>query len=387
MQPQDIIDREDRHSSGLYHKRPLVLVRGQGSRVWDAEGREYLDCTAGIGVAALGHAHPVVVAALQEQAGRLITCHELFYNDQRAALLDRLNAVTPASIDRFFLSSSGAEANEAAIKFARAATGRIEIVSAMRGYHGKTFGALSATWGKDYRAPFEPLVPGFRAIPFNRADTVTEAVSDATAAVIVEIVQGEGGVRPATGEFLRALRDTCTARGALLIVDEVQTGFGRTGRLFAFEHHDIVPDILTLAKSVAGGLPMGVTAFGSAIGEMPKLSHTTTFGGNPLACAVAHRVITHIVDAGLPARAAAGGARCIDALRGLSSRRIREVRGLGLMIGVELKQPAGPAARALLDAGVLVLLAGSTVLRLLPPLIIEDAELDRVVTAFGEVLA
>ena len=387
MHPQDIISREDRHSSGLYHKRPIALVRGAGARVWDAEGREYIDCTAGIGVAALGHAHPVVVEALRAQAGRLITAHELFYSDCRAALLERLHAVTPPALDRFFLSNSGAEANEAAIKFARATTGRPEIVSAMRGYHGKTLGALSATWGKDYREPFEPLVPGFRTIPFNRPEAVVDAVTDATAAVMLEVVQGEGGIRPATTEFLSAARDACTARGTLLIIDEVQTGFGRTGRLFALEHHGVVPDILTLAKSVAGGLPMGVTAFGDAVGQMAKLSHTTTFGGNPLACAVADAVIAYIVEARLPARAADAGRRTMAAIRDLASPQVREVRGLGLMIGIELKQPAGKAARALMDEGVLVLLAGARVLRLLPPLVIEDDELDRVIGALGKVLS
>ena len=384
--PQQIIECEDRHSSGMYYKRPVVLVRGEGTRVWDTAGREYLDCTAGIGVAALGHAHPVVVEALREQANRLITCHELFYNDQRAALFERLNAVTPPTINRFFLSNSGAEANEAAIKFARAATGRTEIVSAMRGYHGKTFGALSATWGDDYRTPFEPLVPGFSTIPFNRLEKVPDAISDNTAAVLIEVVQGEGGVRPATTEFLQALRMTCTERGALLVIDEVQTGFGRTGRLFAFEHHGIVPDILTLAKSVAGGLPMGVTGFGDTIGQLAKLSHTTTFGGNPLACAVAQRVIAHIVDTDLPSRAAEQGQRLVDAIRTLPTSQIREVRGLGLMVGIELKQPAGEAARNLMDEGILVLLAGPKVLRLLPPLIIEAGDIDQLATALGKVL-
>jgi acetylornithine/LysW-gamma-L-lysine aminotransferase len=387
LDAQQIIAREDSHSSGMYHKRQVALVRGEGTRVWDADGREYLDCTAGIGVAVLGHAHPVVVEALREQAARLVTCHELFYNDQRAALLDRLDAVTPSALDRFFLSNSGTEANEAAIKFARASTGRPEIVSAMRGYHGKTFGALSATWGKSFRTPFEPLVPGFRTVPFNRPDGIVDAISDSTAAVLVEVVQGEGGVRPATTEYLETLRTACTDRGALLIIDEVQTGFGRTGKLFAFEHHGVEPDILTLAKSVAGGVPMGVTAFGEAVGQLPKLSHTTTFGGNPLACAVADRVIAHIVSTDLPAHAAAQGRRLLDGVEALSSRRIREVRGLGLMIGIELKQPAGPAARSLMDEGILVLLAGSTVLRLLPPLVIQPDEVDRVIAALGKVLA
>ena len=386
MEPKQIIEAEDQHSSGTYHKRPVVLVRGAGTRVWDIDGREYLDCTAGIGVAALGHAHPVVVEALREQASRLITCQELFYNDQRAALFKRLDAVTPSSINRFFLSNSGAEANEAAIKFARAATGRTEIVATMRGYHGKTLGALSATWGDDFRKPFEPLVPGFRTIPFNRPEAIADTISDATAAVLVEIVQGEGGVRPATEEFMQALRLTCTKHGALLVIDEVQTGFGRTGRLFAFEHHSVTPDILTLAKSVAGGLPMGVTAFGDTVGQLAKQSHTSTFGGNPLACAVAERVIAHIVAADLPNHAAAHGRHLMNTIRDLSKSQVREVRGLGLMIGIELKQPAGKIVRNLMDEGILALLAGPKVIRLLPPLVIEVSDIDQIANAFDKVL-
>ena len=380
-------DTEDRYSSGLYPKRPVALVRGTGVRVWDADGREYIDCTSGIGVTALGHAHPVVLDAIHTQAERLITCHELFYNDQRAQLLARLADVTPPALHKFFLSNSGSEANEAALKFARASTGRPEIVSAMRGYHGKTMGALSATWEKKYRTPFEPLVPGFRSIPFNDTNAAEAAVGDQTAAVIIEVVQGESGVRPATREFLEGLRALCTDRGALLIIDEVQTGFGRTGRLFAVDHHDIVPDILTLAKSAAGGLPIGITAFGDTVRNLTPLSHTTTFGGNPLVCAVADRVIAYLVSASIPQRAATQGDYFLGRLRQLDSRLIRDVRGLGLMIGVELKHPAAPYARQLIDEGVLALLAGTTVLRFLPPLIIDTADIDHVVDAMARVLA
>lgn len=380
-------DIEDAYTSGLYQKRRIVLTRGRGARVWDADGREYIDCTAGIGVAVLGHAHPVIIDALRAQADRLITCHELFYNDQRAALLEQLNAITPAALNKFFLCNSGTEANEGAIKFARMSTRRREIVAAMRGFHGKTLGSLSATWGKTYREPFEPLVPGFRFIPYDDTEAARHAITDATAAVIVEIVQGEGGVRPGSGEFFSELRRLCTERGALLIVDEVQTGFGRTGRMFAFEHHGVVPDILTLAKSVAGGLPMGVIAFGDTVGPMIKQSHTTTFGGNPLVCAVARAVLEYLVTAQIPRRAAELGEHFRAVLCRISSPRIREIRGLGLMIGIELKEKAGPYAQRLMEEGVLVLLAGNTVLRLLPPLTIEKAELDLVADRIAAVLS
>ncbi len=380
-------ETEDRYTSGLYSKRPIVLVRGRGARVWDADGREYIDCTAGIGVAALGHAHPVVVEAIARQAARLITCHELFYNDERARLLERLAALLPASLNRFFLCNSGTEANEAAIKFARLATGRQQVVAAMRGFHGKTFGSLSATWDKKYREPFEPLVPGFRFMPFDDPQAVEAAVTGETAAAIVEVVQGEGGVRPGSTAFFAALGRRCRDVGALLIVDEIQTGFGRTGRMFAFEHHDCVPDILTMAKAVAGGLPMGVVAFGDAVGSLPKQVHSTTFGGSPLVCAVARRVIDVLVDERLPERAASGGAAFLAKLKSMPSSRVREVRGLGLMVGIELKEKAGPYARALMDEGVLVLLAGTNVLRLLPPLVIDAADLAIVADTLAKVLA
>ena len=378
---------EDRHTAGTYHKRPIVLTRGRGVRVWDEDGREYIDCTAGIGVAALGHAHPVIVEAIASQAARLITCQEIFYNDARAQLLALLHDITPAGLDRFFLSNSGTEANEAAIKFARASTGRIGIVSTMRGYHGKSMGSLSATWEPRFREPFEPLVPGFSFIRYDDEAAADAAIGETTAAVIVEVVQGEGGVRPATPAFLAALRRLCTERGALLIVDEVQTGFGRTGRLFAFEHHAIEPDIVTLAKAAGGGLPIGITAIGQAVGPLAKQSHTSTFGGNPLCCAVARAVIAHMVTERIPERAAEAGRYLTESIRRIGSPKVREVRGLGLMIGIELKAPAGPYVQRLVDEGVLVLLAGRTVIRLLPPLIIERADLDEVATRLARVLA
>jgi acetylornithine/LysW-gamma-L-lysine aminotransferase len=269
---------------------------------------------------------------------------------------------------------------------ARLLTGRTGVVAAVRGFHGRTMGALSATWEPKYREPFAPLLPGFVHIPYDKLDALDAAVDETTATVLLELVQGEGGVRPGSTEFLRAIRDGCSEHGALMIVDEVQTGLGRTGRMFAFEHHGVVPDVLTLAKSVAGGLPMGVIAFGDRVRQIVKLAHTTTFGGNPLVCAVARSVLQHLVEQRIPERVAEQGAYFFEALRRLDRRRIRDIRGCGLMIGIELKEKAGPYAQQLMEEGVLVLLAGTTVLRLLPPLIIERDEVDRVVTALGKVL-
>jgi len=378
---------ENQFSVGVYQKRDLVIVRGEGARLWDEAGREYVDCVAGIGVANVGHCHPAVVAAIQAQAGRLITCNELFYNDARSRCLERLDRITPEGINRFFLCNSGTEAVEGAIKFARMATGRKRVVAAMRGYHGKTLGSLSATWERKYKEPFAPLVPDFSHVPYNNILEFEKAIDDQTAAVILEPVQGEGGVRPASAEFLQAVRRACDQKGALLIIDEIQTGFGRTGRLFACEHFGVLPDILTMAKGIAGGVPMGAIGIDRRVGEIEKQSHTSTFGGNPLACAAAVAAIDVLTGEDLPRRAAETGAYFAERLRAMGSPRIREVRGLGLMIGIELKDKAGPIAQALMQDGVLALLAGTTVLRFLPPLVISREQVDRVVAALAKILA
>ena len=377
---------EDQFSVGVYQKRDLVIVRGEGARVWDEAGREYVDCVAGIGVANVGHCHPAVVAAIQSQAARLITCNEIFYNDARARVLERLDRITPEGINRFFLCNSGTEAVEGAIKFARMATGRKHIVAAMRGYHGKTLGSLSATWERKYKEPFAPLVPDFSHVPYNNAAEFEKAIDDQTAAVILEPIQGEGGVRPATAEFMQAVRRACDEKGALLIIDEIQTGFGRTGRMFACEHFGILPDILTMAKGIAGGVPMGAIGIDRRVGEIEKQSHTSTFGGNPLACAAATAAIDVLVVQDLPRHAAETGAYFVERLRAMASPRVREIRGLGLMIGIELKDKAGPVAQGLMQEGVLALLAGTTVLRFLPPLVITREQIDRVVDTLAHVL-
>ncbi len=377
---------ESAHTSGVYPKRDLTIVCGEGAYLWDDQGRRYIDCVGGQGAANLGHSHSAIVEAISQQARTLISCPEIFYNDVRAAYLAELTAAAPGELNQAFLSNSGAEAIEAAIKFARISTGRREIVAAMRGFHGRTMGALSATWNKKYRGPFMPLVPDFAHIPYNNIPALEAAVSDATAAVLLEPVQGEGGVRPADPAFLQAARDLCDAHGALLILDEIQTGFGRTGRLFASEHYDLQPDILALAKSIAGGLPMGATLLGPRVGELPRLVHGSTFGGNPLAAAAARATLRILQKERLPERAARLGALARERLAQIDSPLIREVRGLGLMIGIELKIKVGPVLRALQERGVLALPAGATVLRLLPPLVISEEDLTYAIDAIEAVL-
>ena len=383
----DLIAAEDAHTSGLYTKRAIVLVRGDGATVFDSEGRAYIDCVGGQGTANLGHGNVAVADAIAQQARTLASCTELFYNDRRAELYDVLATILPAALDRVFLCNSGAEAVEGALKFARAATKRTGIVAAMRGFHGKTMGALSATWGPEYRDLFGPLVPGFSHVPFNKPEGLDAAITPETAAFIFELVQGEGGVRPASREFANEAARLCAERGALLIVDEVQTGFGRTGTLFAYEQYEILPDLLCLAKSIAGGLPMGAIAFSRNVGDLAKRSHSSTFGGNPLACAAAIAAIGEIRRLDLARNARERGAQLMAGLSSIRSDKIREVRGLGLIVGIELKENAGPSIKALQDEGVLTLGAGQTVVRYLPPLVITAEQIDRVVAATAQVLS
>jgi acetylornithine/LysW-gamma-L-lysine aminotransferase len=379
---------EDQHSAGVYSKRPVVLVRGQGTRVWDADGKAYIDCATGIGVAAVGHANPCVAQAIAEQAQTLITCADAhFYNDKRAQLLHKLMEIAPGKhLRRVFLCNSGTEAVEAAIKFARGFAKRPGIIAAMRSFHGRTLGALSATWKEKYRKPFGPLIPGFSHVPFGDLQKLEEALNDETAAVLLEPVQGEGGVYPPPAGYLEAVRELCTRKGVLLILDEVQTGFGRTGRMFACEHVSVEPDILCLAKAMGGGMPIGATLLREDI-SLGKGLHGSTFGGNPLVCAAALATIEYIQQNRLPERAAERGAYFLSRLKELEScENVREARGLGLMLALQLRVKSGPYLLKLMERGILALPAGNTVIRFLPPLEITADEVDQVVAALNAVL-
>ena len=381
MNPKDL---EDRYELPVYPRRDVVLVRGKGARLYDDQGREYIDCASNVGVSNIGHGNEEVAKAIYEQYLTLGNCYGMFYNPVRARLAEKLVTLSPPKLKRVFFCNSGTEAVEGALKFARASTGKGEIIAAMRGFHGKTFGALAATWGEEYQKPFVPMMPGLKHVPFNNFQKLAEAVSGETAAIILELVQGEGGVRVGDKACFQQVRELCDQRGILLILDEVQTGFGRTGTLFACEQF-VEPDLLCVAKSLAGGIPMGAVLCSDAV-KVPMKSHTSTFGGNPLACAAALATLEIIERESLPERARTLGEYVMGELRAIRSEKIREVRGLGLMVGIELKEKAGPYVQHLMEKGVIVLLAGATVIRLLPPLVITREEIDTVLVAMKEVL-
>ena len=380
------MELQRRYEFDVYPKRDVVLVRGQGARVWDDAGREYIDCAAGHGVASLGHCHPKVAEAVAEQARRLLTCPGIFYNDVKARLLERLVGIAPGGLTRAYLCNSGAETIEAAIKFARFTTGKHELVCAMRGFHGRTMGALSATFTREYREPFVPVVEGFRFAPFNNFAKLEAQVGDDTAAVLLEVVQGEGGVNLGKAEFFSQVGELCRERGVLLVIDEVQTGFCRTGKMFACEHFGLDPDILCLAKAMAGGLPMGAVLCSDKV-TPPVGRHGSTFGGNPLACAASLAAIDAMVEERLDLAAAEKGAYLRERLESSELPKVRELRQLGLMVGIELKEKSQPYLVRLMERGVLALPAGATVVRLLPPLTITHGELDTVAEALVEVLS
>ena len=376
---------EDRHSSGTYLKRDIQIVRGEGATLWDDSGRRYIDCVGGQGSANLGHAHPAVLAAIQKQAAELITCPELFHNPVRARYQAELCAA--AGMNRVFLCNSGAEANEGALKIARLKTGRTGIIATMRGFHGRTMGAHSTTWEKTYREPFLPLIPEVTHVPYNNLDKLRDALNANTAAVILEVVQGEGGVHPAQNGYLQAAAELCRQNGSLLIIDEVQTGFGRTGTLFAHQQDGITPDILCVAKSMGGGIPMGAVLMHERLGDLSPSTHGSTFGGNPLACATGSAVLEVLQNTDLVQRAFTRGNTVCEHLKAnLDEKSIREVRGRGLMIGIELRGKVAPILKTLQTKGVLALPAGPSVLRLLPPLVITDEDLWQAIHTIVEVV-
>jgi len=375
--------------ANVFAKKPLVLNKGKGAIVWDINGKEYLDFTSSYGVALLGHSHPKIVEAVCRQAERLISCHAGFYNDVRTEFLQKLAGITPKDLEKSFLSNSGAESIECAIKLARKFTGKPEIISLMGAFHGKTMGALSATWDKKYREPFLPLVPEFKHVPPDSINKVREAITEKTAAVLVEPIRGEGGIRVPPDDFLQGLREVCDERNILLIFDEVQTGFGRTGKMFACEHWKTIPDVMCLAKPIAGGLPIGITVAKDHIMSSLKVGqHSTTFSGSPIVCAAGCAAIDVLLEEKLVDRAAMLGNYFKSQLEDLQAKHriIKEVRGLGLMLGIELKFDVLNIILKSMERGTLFLDAGRTVLRFLPPLVTEKEQINRAINVLDEVI-
>jgi len=396
MDLQTIMEMDSKYYMNTFGSRmPVCFEYGKGIDLYDSKGRRYHDFLGGIAVNALGYGHPALTKAVTAQAEKLIHCSNLYYIESQALLAKKLAENSCA--DRFFFANSGAEANEGAIKLARiyfkknGMPGKFGIITLKNSFHGRTLTTVAATGQEKYQKPYAPLIPGFRHVPINDIETLKAAISDETCAVMMELVQGESGVHPLDTEYVKTVRKLCDENGLLLIIDEIQTGVGRTGKLFAYEHYGVEPDIFTLAKALAGGIPIGAVGakehIASAFGPG---DHGSTFGGNPLACSAALAVLDTIFEEHLTENAANMGNYLKDQLTMLAEKYsiIGSVRGLGLMVGIQLSQEKAVELKGkLFDKGYLVGSVGSSVIRLLPPLIISKTDIDSFITALDEVLA
>lgn len=373
-------------SGFVFSEKPIEIERGEGVHLYDTNGREYLDFGASYACTPVGHCHPDVVDAITAQARDLLYVQASYPHAERTALYEQLADLAPVDVDNVWLCNSGTEANEAALKFARSATGRSKIIATTRGFHGRTMGALATTWKKKYKTPFEPLAGGVEFVEYGDADALAEAVDAETAAVILEPIQGEGGINPASTDYLRAARVYTAQHGAALVMDEIQTGLGRTGTLWACERADVVPDALTTAKGLGSGLPIGATLVRDWVAEDAG-DHGSTFSGNPVTCAAAGATLDVLVEESVPKHAADVGGYLRTALEAELGDDVRDVRGAGLLVGLEVKRGANRILRELaIEHGILALPAGRTVVRLLPPLVVEREHIDQVVDALAEVI-
>jgi acetylornithine/N-succinyldiaminopimelate aminotransferase len=397
MDVKKVLEDSSRYLMNTYSRYPVVLRKGRGVKVWSADDKEYLDFVGGVAVNILGHCHPKVVVALQKQAQRLIHVSNLYHTEVQVRLARIL--VEHSFAEKVFFCNSGAEANEGAIKLARKYSsnrygpGRFEIVSALNSFHGRTLGALSATGQKKFQTGFEPLLPGFTYVPFGDIDALKKAVSPArTCAVLLEPIQAEGGVNIADPEYLKKVREICDASGVLLILDEVQTGMGRTGELFAYKHFGIKPDIMAIAKGLGGGVPIGaVLATLDAAEAFVPGTHASTFGGNPLVCAAAIATLQTLLEDNqyLLEHAKRMGRHLSAKLNEIKSQYpdiVAEVRGIGLLQGIELKRPCAPIVKACMERGLLVNCTAEYVLRFLPPLIVQEGDIDIAMSIVSDVL-
>ncbi|HMD78562.1 MAG TPA: aspartate aminotransferase family protein [Nitrososphaerales archaeon] len=380
---------EEEHMVHAFQKFPLTIVRGKGSMVWDDAGREYLDFMTGYGVALVGHSNDAVVRAINEQAAKLITCHGTFYNDARSAFLEKLARVAPKGLGKALLTNSGTETMEAAIKLARRSTGRKKMVSMKGGFHGKTYGSLSATWSPKYRDPFAPLLDGFEFAEYGNPDSLSHLVSKETAAVIAEPIQGESGIIVPPADYFAKVREICDREGALLILDEIQSGLGRTGKMWASEHWGVVPDIMTVAKGLAGGVPIGAALTTTEIaGSLKGGEHTSTFAGNPLSCAAGSATLDFIVENNLPARAESLGNTMKAGLAEIARKHklVKEVRGLGLMLALQSRVDIHSQLLSAQSKGVIFAYAGRDTFRFLPALVVQPDEIARALDVLDGVI-
>jgi acetylornithine/N-succinyldiaminopimelate aminotransferase len=383
MDTRTIIATEDAHMPPFFTKTPVAFERGAGVRVWDTNGREYLDFTAGWGVTCLGHSHPAIISAINEQTGKIMQGPNggLTYTPARAKLLSRLTTVLPDGLTRVFFCNSGAEANDAAIKLARKVTGRLDIIAAQQSFHGRTISTASATGQAKHRERFNPLMPNHRFVKFGDLDAIRSEIDERVAAVILEPVQGEGGVNIPPRDYLASVSELCHAKGALLIIDEIQTGFGRTGQLFAIGDSGVKADFLTLAKGIAGGFPFGAFAITEAVAaKLEKGDHGGTYSGNPLGCAVADAVIGQLQSPGLLANVRARGAQALERMRSWQQAfagAVTNARGVGLLLAAQLRDErlGADLYRTCIDRGIIVNVTQGRILRLFPALIITEAEM------------
>lgn len=393
MSNREVQELTDRYVMQTYARFPIALVKGKGARVWDADGKEYLDFVAGLAVNSLGHCHPAVARAVADQVNTLLHVSNLYHIEPQARLAKAL--CDHSFADRVFFCNSGAEANEAAIKLARRygserARGRNEILTALNSFHGRTLATLTATGQEKIRLGYDPLPAGFRHAPFNDLEAAEAAVDHRTAAILVEPIQGEGGVVAPDASYVRGLRRLCDDRGLLLMFDEVQVGMGRTGRLFAYEHFGVEPDVMTLAKALGGGLPLGAMLARERVAEsFPPGSHASTFGGNPVVCRAGLAVLETLLEDGLVEHCEAMGSLLREGLEGLAKRFafVREVRGKGLLLGMEMEGECGPVIRECMREGLLVASAGANVLRMAPPLTIEEEDVAEALSVIERALA
>jgi acetylornithine/LysW-gamma-L-lysine aminotransferase len=381
---------EDQFMGNLYQRFPVTIEKGKGSHVWDVNGKEYIDCMGGYGVAIVGHQNQRVVNAIKEQVDKIITVHSSLYNKTREEFLKLLIGLAPKGLTQVHLNNSGAEAVEAAMKFARKFTGKKGMVAMKGSYHGKSFGALSLTFNPKYKKAFQPLVEKVSFASYGDIESLREVVDDDTAFVILEPIQGESGIIVPPDGFLQDVRKLCDEKGILLIFDEIQAGLGRTGRLWACEHWDTSPDIMCLAKGIAGGVPMGATLVRPDIlAVISKGEHSSTFGGNPLACAAGTAALKALTEDGLVENSEKMGKIFREGLEKLKEKHsiIREIRGKGLMIGVEMKFEVRDILMNLIKEGVLMLYSGRNILRILPPLVISEEDITKVLQSLDSVLS